>query len=50
MYKKMYYHLFNKITDALNESDFQRAREILMNAQRETEEIYINEADENDNQ
>jgi len=42
MYKKMYFRLFNTITDALNESDIEKMREILKNGQIETEEMYIN--------
>ncbi len=41
MYKKMYYHLFNIITDALNENDIDKMRQILINGQIETEEMYI---------
>lgn len=43
-YKKMYYHLFNAITDALRlmeEQDPSRAQLILMLAQQQTEEMYI---------
>ncbi len=42
MYKKMYFRLFNIITDALNESDIEKMREILKKGQIETEEMYIN--------
>ncbi len=41
IYKKMYYHLFNCVTDALEEADIDKVKEILKNAQIETEEIYI---------
>ena len=41
MYKKMYYTLFNAITDAIEEEDKEKAVEILKNAQIETEEIFI---------
>lgn len=41
-YKKMYLRLFNRITDALElmEED-SKAAEMLREAQRETEEMYI---------
>ena len=42
MYKKMYFRLFNTITDALEENDIEKMREILKNGQIETEEMYIN--------
>ena len=48
-YKKMYLTLFNGITYALSQikrMNFGRARDILMDAQRETEEIYISGADD----
>ena len=41
MYKKMYYHLFNAVTDALEENDIEKMKKILVNAQQKTEEIYI---------
>ena len=41
MYQKMYYHLFNAITDALEENDIEKMKKILVKAQQETEEIYI---------
>ena len=43
-YKKMYYRLFNRVTDALCELEknkYETARELLKEAQRETEEMYI---------
>lgn len=42
MYKKMYFHLFNVITDALEETDINVLKEILKQGQIETEEMYIN--------
>ncbi len=45
MYKKMYFHLFNVITDALEENDITVLKEILKQGQIETEEMYI-ESDE----
>lgn len=41
MYKKMYFHLFNIITDALEENDIIVLKEILKQGQIETEEMYI---------
>ena len=45
MYKKMYFRLFNVVTDALEENDIDKMREILKNGQIKTEEMYI-EGDE----
>ena len=42
MFKKMYFRLFNIITDALEENDIEKMREILKNGQIETEEMHIN--------
>lgn len=42
LYKKMYYHLFNAVTDAMSSGTKEEADIILRNAQIETEEIYIN--------
>ncbi len=41
IYKKMYYKLFNAITDSLQVEDKKVADELLKNAQIETEEMYI---------
>jgi hypothetical protein len=44
LYKKMYYRLFNRVTDAieaLHGSDPARAEAILIAAQQETEELFI---------
>lgn len=44
MYKKLYYYLFNMVSDAIEMIDngqCNMAREILIKAQQETEEIYI---------
>ena len=50
MYKKMYFHLFNAITDALNtleQGNIWDAKRLLMEAQCATEELYISaETDE----
>ena len=43
-YKKMYFHLFNAVTDALRmmeTQDYSRAQIALMLAQQQTEELYI---------
>ena len=41
MYQKMYYHLFNAVTDALEENDIVGIKERLIKAQQDTEEIYV---------
>ncbi len=41
LYKKMYYHLFNVVTDAINEPNYIRRIEILKQGQIDTEEMYI---------
>ena len=49
IYKELYYHLFNQITDALaalERQDFGKAKEILMQAQQDAEEKYIDAEDE----
>ena len=43
-YKKLYYRLFNGISDALEameKQNYTRAGEILRKAQQETEELYV---------
>ncbi|MBQ2896422.1 MAG: hypothetical protein IJE26_06905 [Oscillospiraceae bacterium] len=48
-YKKMYSYLFNAITDALDrfeEGKISAALDRLRDAQRETEEIYLEEAED----
>lgn len=50
MYKEMYYHLFNAVTDAwtaLERNNCGMACEILKKAQTEAEEIYLS-AEERD--
>ena len=50
-YEKLYYHLFNRITDALSELEEGRAeaaraeaaRNVLISAQMRAEELYIGE-------
>ena len=49
LYKKMYYHLFNAITDALaqiNQQNYGMAVKRLKRVQKETEEMYIEAEDE----
>lgn len=41
LYKKMYYHLFNAVLDAIKAEDKATSDMILMRAQAETEEMYI---------
>ncbi len=41
MYQKMYYHLFNAVTDVLEENSIEDIKKMLVKAQQETEEIYI---------
>ncbi len=41
VYKKMYFKLFNAITDSLELKEKEIADELLKKAQIETEEIYI---------
>ena len=43
-YKKLYFHLFNSVTDAIeaiSAHDSLAARDILIRAQQETEEMYM---------
>ena len=45
-YQTMYLHLFNRVTDAvsaLERMNVGQAKEILMNAQKEAELLYIND-------
>lgn len=46
IYKKMYYHLFNAITDALAVDSKEEIKESLMKAQQTTEEMYISYGEE----
>lgn len=41
LYKKMYYHLFNAITDALECNETDKKDKILKQAQITAEDIYI---------
>ena len=51
MYKKMYFHLFNAITDALDElretEDCGRVEEILVSAQQRAEDRFLDESEDN---
>ncbi|MBQ8389948.1 MAG: hypothetical protein IJZ66_00665 [Oscillibacter sp.] len=40
-YRRLYFTLFNAITDALEAPDFTQAKSILMEAQQESEEQYL---------
>ena len=42
LYKRMYYRLFNRVTDAISSKTKEEADIILKNAQKETEEMYMN--------
>ena len=45
-YKKLYFHLFNAVTDALQameQQNYGQASSILMSAQQETEEMYLDD-------
>ncbi len=46
MYKKMYLILFNKITDALKTETLDECKEILKQAQIESEEVCISSTEE----
>ena len=41
LYKKMYYFLFNATTNAINICENDMVKHILIKAQQETEEIYM---------
>ena len=48
-YKKLYFHLFNAATDAIEaieKKNYGQASAILIAAQQETEEMYMDENDE----
>jgi len=51
LYKKLYYILFNAVTDAIQQPeqfDAVECRKILMEAQKKCEELYISAIDEAD--
>lgn len=41
LYKKMYLHLFNAVTDAINEPNHIKRIEMMKQAQIDTEEMHI---------
>ena len=46
-YQTMYLHLFNAMTDAIesiSQQNYGTAKELLIHAQQETEELYISES------
>jgi len=48
-YQKMYYRLFNKLTDILEyieKGDYAKAETAIVNAQAATEEMYIQDGEE----
>lgn len=48
-YRKLYFHLFNAVTDALQaieQQNYGQESAILITAQQETEEMYLDEEDE----
>ncbi len=51
MFKRMYFMLFNRITDAITameRGDTERARTILLRAQQDAEKVYIEASEESD--
>ena len=51
MYRKMYYTLFNAITDALSameQQNYGQARELLIAAQQQSEEIFMDSDEDED--
>ncbi len=46
VYKKMYLSLFNSVTDALEENDIEKMKQMLIQAQIVTEEMYIESNEE----
>ena len=49
MYEKMYLVLFNRVTDAIEElerGDAERAKTILIRAQQDAEELYVEGTEE----
>ncbi len=45
LYKKMYYRLFNRVTDALEKDSLSEIKFLLKKAQVETEEIFIKDGE-----
>ncbi len=51
MYRKMYYTLFNAVTDALNameQQNYGQARALLVAAQQQSEEIFMDSDEDED--
>ena len=47
-YRTMYLHLFNRVSDAVNALEamnYGQAKDLLMRAQQEAEELYLTEVD-----
>ena len=44
-YQPLYHKLFNACTDALEQQNFDQARERLIAAQQKVEDAYLNQAD-----
>ena len=42
LYKKMYYHLFNMVSDVIEVCSDEKTKNALIKAEQETEEIYMN--------
>ncbi len=42
LYKKMYYMIFNAVTDVIEITDNDISKHILIKAQQDAEEIYVN--------
>lgn len=49
-YKKLYFHLFNTLTDALEAPNLEAVRSILRQAQADAEETYLQDTDDKDPQ
>ncbi|MBQ8852594.1 MAG: hypothetical protein IJZ66_09210 [Oscillibacter sp.] len=45
-YKKLYFQLFNTLTDALEAQSFEESKAILRKAQIDAEEMYLEENDD----
>ena len=43
LYSKMYNHLFNSVSDVINNCKDEKSKHLLIKAQQETEEIYMSE-------
>ena len=45
-YKKLYFQLFNALTDALNATDLDAVQQLLRQAQIDAEETYLQDTDD----